>query len=538
MKRMKNKLALAVTLALLLSIPVLPAGADGLSEFAGMEPIDVTIAMWNFTKPDGEYAGEKYLQKVRDEFGINLVVVPVTWADFNEKIRMFAASDDLPDVFVHLGWEMKYEFKDYVDQEIVRSIPESLYSKYENVNRVMTTYAYEAMPDGEMYHLPREDRAYERTNGNPIGLYYRKDYAENLGYTEEQLSRAMSIEELTEFLADMALRDPDGNGVNDTYALGNALDTGTGLGFMSQLIYPMFGYRPWVYQDGQWVYGYVGEASKNATAWLHDLYSRGILDPEFAILKDAQLCEKLSTGKVAVAPYNINASNAQYLRTSYWEKINPDLNISDYVGALPLPTMEDGTRNSRPKAYWSTTLVSYKVNDEKLDRILAFFDWMYSVDGYVFATWGEEGVDHKIEDNQIISLVTDQNGEPKKFSSGTSIVLMNSLAGWHLDTIPNIIDTSLTGWDRDMDDILRETYWPYNYPTDFTTYLFTPALEAFDITTYVENQLVTIIMQSKDFEADWNAFVQDLRENYNLDAVTEEVNSAAAEKGITWEPYK
>jgi len=538
------KRILSLTLVLMLALSLLsfgPAVAEEkhLSAFAGMDPIDVTISYWQYVDPNGEYEGEKFHKKVLDEFGINLISVPVTWADSVEKISTFAASDSLPDIFVHLGWESKYEFKEFVDQEMVRDIPEELYSKYENVNRVMKTYAYEAMPDGKMYHLPREDRAWEGVNGNPIALYYRLDYAQKLGYTEEQLQKPMTIAELTEFLEKMTFGDPDGDGTDNTYGLGNALDTGTGLGYLSQLIYPMFGYRPWMYTEEKgWQYGYISDQAKECTAWLHDLYQRHILDPEFAILKDSQMEEKLATGTIGVMPYNLNATNAYSFRKSYWEKINPDLDIGTYVSALPEPTMADGTRNSRPKAYWSSTLVSYKVDDEKLDRILAFFDWMYSVDGYIYATWGEEGVDYEMKDGQFVTLLKDANGEPKTFYSNTSLLLMNSIAGWHLDKVPGVVDSTLIDWDNKMDAILRAEYWPYNYPSNFVTYLFTDNLMSFDIETYVENQLVLLIMQSTDFEADWAAFVQDLYDNYNLEAVTAEVNEAAAERGIVWEPYK
>lgn len=265
-------LALMMSLSLMSFTTVSNAEVEGLSEFAGMDPIDVTIAYWQFTDPNGEYEGEKFVQKVRDEFGINLISVPVTWADSIEKISTFAATDSLPDIFVHLGWDSKFEFKEFVDQEMVRDIPEELYSKYKNVNRVMTTYSYEAMPDGKMYHLPREDRAWENANGNPIALYYRLDYAQALGYTEEQLQTPMTIDELTTFLEKLTFNDPDGDGVNNTYGLGNALDAGTGLGYLSQLIYPMFGYRPWMYtEENGWEYGYISSAAKECTKWLHDL---------------------------------------------------------------------------------------------------------------------------------------------------------------------------------------------------------------------------------------------------------------------------
>ena len=78
MKRILS-LALALVMVLLvMNVPVAGAEPEGLSEFAGLEPIDVTISFWQYVDPNGEYEGEKFAQKVREEFGINLVSVPVT----------------------------------------------------------------------------------------------------------------------------------------------------------------------------------------------------------------------------------------------------------------------------------------------------------------------------------------------------------------------------------------------------------------------------------------------------------------------------
>ncbi|NLM26891.1 MAG: extracellular solute-binding protein [Clostridiaceae bacterium] len=491
------------------------------------KPIKVTLAMWELTDPDGNAASEKIYNKIVNDFGIEFEFVPVTWADSNDVIRMLASADDLPDVFVHLGWESKYEFKSFVDQQLIRDIPKELYSKYSHVNRVMEKYSYETI-DGKMYHLPRDDRAFEEYNGNPIGFYYRKDIAAKAGYSDSDIEKAMTIDEFTDFL-----RAITKTGV---YGISNAATVG--IGYIREIIYPMFGYRPWIYQDGQWVCGDITDASKEATRWLHQIYKEGILDPEFSILQDTQLLEKFCIGTIGVAPYNLNTTNAQYFRTNFWEKINPDLDIDEYVGAIPLPTMKDGSRNSRPKTYWSCTLISSKVDDSKLDRVLDFYDWMYSTDGYVFTLYGEENVDYKIEGNNIVTLCKDENGNPVRFASTSTFVLMPSIASWHLDGIPGIRDTTVTDWDLKMDSILKETYWKYNFPVDFTRYLFTPAISEFDIEENVMNQYVKIIMQSNDFEADWDNFVQYLYKNHNLEEVTKEVNEEAIKKGIKWEPYK
>ncbi len=512
------------------------AASDSGADTPSQEPIDVSIAMWNFAEPNGNEYGERVMAKIRDEYGINMQIVSITQADYREKISTLAASDNLPDMFVALGWDDKLEFKKLVDQELVRAIPKELYSKYPNVNRVMEKYAYETMPDGQMYHIPRDDRIPSDMNGDPIGFYYRKDWAEKLGYTN--LDEPMTISEFGQFLTDMAQKDPDGNGKADTYGMGNSNGQNNGMGFFINLIYPMFGYRPWMLEDGAWTYGLISEKAKEATEWLHEMYLSGGLDPEFVLSDETKLREKMSTGTLGVMPYNMNLSNAKLYRTQYFEKIAPDANIEDQIGFLPLPTMEDGKRNSAPKTYWSCTLISSKVDDAKLDRILAFYDWLCDTDGYIYATWGEEGKDYEVVDGEYRTLLTNADGAPVQFGMAGTFSLMGSLASWHLDGIPDAVDSSVTEWDKEADRVLMETYWPYNYPVDFSKYLFTPQLAEFDADAWACQELVKIIMQTTDFEAGWQKYVDTLYREYNLEAVTQEVNEAAKEQGTEWTPYK
>lgn len=535
MKRMNRIISTILLAGMLLSLGGCGNNASGNGEpLADGEPVDVSMAVWNFTEPNGNEVGERIVEKVRNDFGINIQVVSVTMADYREKISTLAASDSLPDLFVADGWDNKIEFKKFVDQGLIRSIPKEMYSKYPNLNKVMEKYSYEAMPDGEMYHIPQDDRVDSDINGNPIGLYYRKDWAEALGYTN--LDEPMTTSELGQFLTDIAQKDPDGNGKADTYGMGNGMNNG--MGFFYDLIYPMFGYRPWVMEDGAWKYGFISESSKNATKWLHDLYLSGGLDPEFVLSDETKMREKMSTGVIGVMPYNMNRSNAKLFRTQYFEKINPDKDINDVIGFLPLPTMEDGTRNSMPKTYWSCTMISSKVDDEKLDRILKFLDWMCSVDGYIYGTWGEEGKDYEVVDGEYRTLLKNADGTPVTFNMAGTFMVFANIGSWHLDGIPGAVDSTVIPWDDEADKNLVETYWPYNYPVEFTRYLMTPELADFDADLWAQQELVKIIMKSTDFEADWQQFVDTLYTEYNLEAVTNEVNEAAQEAGIEWTPYK
>ncbi len=535
---MKTKLSFLLAVIMLSSIFLTSCSQADTQTSSGQsqadEVVDVSMAIWNLTQADGNEIGERVEAKIRDDFGIQIQAVSVTMADYRDKINSLAASDDLPDIFVGDGWDNKIEFSRLVDQGLIRSIPEELYSKYENVNAMMSKYLYEAMPDGEMYHIPRDDRVNTTVNGNPIGFFYRKDWAENLGYTN--LDEPMTIDEFTEFLTAMAKDDPDGNGIDDTYGLSNGMDSG--LGFFRDLVYPMFGYRPWVYTDGAWEYGYSSQAAKDATAWLNQLVVDGVLDPEFVLTDETLLREKMSTDKIAVMPYNMNRGNAKLFREQYFEKINPDKEVEDYIGFLPLPTMNDGSRNSSPKSYWSVTYVSSKVDDAKLDKILAFYDWMLSEDGYRYGAWGEEGVDYEVVDGVYTTLLKDPNDAPISFQLAGTFMLLPNVASWHLDGLSDAIDPTRKQWDDDADVHLRETYWEYNYPADFTKFLLTPVLSEFNADLFSQQKLTEIIMKTTDIDADWDAFVEILYNEHNLEAVTKEVNDVAAEQGIEWVDYK
>ena len=121
MKRMNRIISTILLAGMLLSLGGCGNNASGNGEpLADGEPVDVSMAVWNFTEPNGNEVGERIVEKVRNDFGINIQVVSVTMADYREKISTLAASDSLPDLFVADGWDNKIEFKKFVDQGLIR----------------------------------------------------------------------------------------------------------------------------------------------------------------------------------------------------------------------------------------------------------------------------------------------------------------------------------------------------------------------------------------------------------------------------------
>lgn len=499
---------------------------EATTEKAPRDLIDVTIALWDIQEYQGNPAGEQAAAYIKDRFAINVKPINLQWGDWEEKIRMFAASGDLPDVFPSQGWTDRKQYKDWVDQGVIRDIPEAMAAKYPEIAKVLKTYDYEKLPDGKFYHLPRTDYATIDKNGFSQGLLYRKDYAKNVGF--ENIGSELSWDDLTKLLYAFAKNDPDKNGKPDTYGITSA----EGVTFF-QALYVMNGFESWVSEDGKWIPGHISNAAKVTTKWLKQLYQDGVIDPEFAINKDDRLREKLVTGKVGCISYNSNLSNIRNeVRIMYWDKVNPDKKIDEYVDLLPLVTGMDGKKQWRGKTYWSVSHFPKSLDDNKLDRILELYNWLYSSEGFTYMYYGEEGKDYKLENGQITSLREADEAGNTIFYDQSKLGPMVSLAGWHLEGVPGVVDPTTTEWDLAIDKKLQDSYWTHMKAIPFTNYVVSPEFNKFNIDEYSSGEFVKIIMQGKDFESDWDKYVKSVYAEYNAQAVIDEVNEEAKKRNI------
>ena len=55
--------------------------------------------------------------------------------------------------------------------------------------------------------------------------------------------------------------------------------------------------------------------------------------------------------------------------------------------------------------YWTVTAFSNKVDDEKMDRILEFWDFLNSEEGLLFNELGFEGKDYEIDANGEVKVL-------------------------------------------------------------------------------------------------------------------------------------
>ncbi|MEC6746994.1 hypothetical protein VXN63_00455 [Marinilactibacillus sp. XAAS-LB27] len=136
---------------------------------------------------------------------------------------------------------------------------------------------------------------------------------------------------------------------------------------------------------------------KDYMAWLNDLNSRGLLDPDFVTLDD----QNMQT-KAAQDQFGITFMNGGSLLT-----FNNDARANDtgaeWIG-IPYPDQADGSKSAAIFAedmYVSQGYaISTSIDEERLDNAYEYLDWAFSEEGYNYWNFGTEGETWEMVDGE------------------------------------------------------------------------------------------------------------------------------------------
>lgn len=223
----------------------------------------------------------------RDLLNIDVVNEYEVADDYETKINLLMATDDLPDFFM----ATPVQLQQLMDAGQIQPITEAwntyatdlLKQEFGKVDAVMESVTY----DGEIMGIPY-------TGIIPFSmLWIRGDWREAVGVSREELETFDGWMKLAKaFIED----DPDGNGSDDTLGF-----TGPVFGISAQNtmgVTQMFGldwmfnsYHGypgiWIEKDGEVAYGSVQPEIKTALAHMAELYAEGLIDRDFAAQQQA-----------------------------------------------------------------------------------------------------------------------------------------------------------------------------------------------------------------------------------------------------------
>ncbi|WP_245642234.1 extracellular solute-binding protein [Nonomuraea candida] len=339
--------------------------------------------------PQGELhqAVEKFLGKK----------IRVTWvpnADYQEKVNVTLASDNIPDVMVvdpkapafgkaaaaGAFWDLTEKIKNYPN---LVGDPKILLNSSIN---------------GKVYG-PYRVRPQLRS-----AVMIRKDWLEKVG-----LEAPKTTDDLYEIAKAFTEKDPDGNGKKDTYGL--IIPKWPGVSFAASspfnAIDVWFGApNNWGKRDGKMVPEFDTPEFFEANRFMKKMIDEGLVNPDWNTLDTAKWNDPFVQGKGGII-IDVDVRTTQLLDLlkeqdpkTYGDKVLT-------VGNLARP---DGKKFSLPFSGYKDILAVSKQRvrtEAQLDELLKTLDKMASKEGQILLTNGIEGRNFKVENGQAVLINQD-----------------------------------------------------------------------------------------------------------------------------------
>lgn len=383
MKRTLVALALALMLIGSTALPAYAAYSDPVGKH---DPIVSVTAARDIVlgKEQANYENNIWLQMYKDYLGVDLTydwLVPT--AQYDARVNMAVTSQELPDIMV-VNMRQLYQLQE-------AGLIHDLTQVWEQSATPLVKEMYEAAGaetslniatiDGKLYGIPEVTPIEESCRV----MFIREDWRKKLNLPEPK-----TIEDMMTLFEGFATMDPDGNGKDDTYALGITKDLFTLTYDMASFANSYHAYpNIWLEKDGQIVFGGVQPEMKDALAALADMYQKKWINPEFTVSDEAKAAEDLLNGKlgalfgVQFSMWTANAGVDLY-------KTDPEAEIKCY----PIPGIDQGVK---PVAYNNTNrffVVTNKCsNPEVLVQMLDLIHWMAieaGPDDMAYDVWNDD----------------------------------------------------------------------------------------------------------------------------------------------------
>ncbi len=327
--------------------------------------------------------------------------------------------------------------------------------------------------------------------------------------------------------------DPEGKNVQGLTAKGYGLLAGEFLPYSVPLAAIDGVTFYWTEQaDGTYVPAYfagenLGDDTLPTLQLLRDMYTEGTIESDIAVTTSTQALEKFLQGSNAAILIDGGATNiyndvAQYWSDIYGEDFLEDVKflsvMEDQNGELAYPIWDYA---------WSESYISSSVSDEKLDRILAIYDYLLSREGVLLSNCGIEGESYGYDEDGNITYDGYGSGVPAEMFN--SIYVFAYLVSWtpgmeDSSEFPSTVPQEYVDINNAKHEVAATVEIPeYNY--DCTT-AYVAMGKDFSLT--VQDDVLNIMTGTEDVETMWNDIIEGYKAD-GLEEVIEQVNAAINE---------
>jgi ABC-type sugar transport system, periplasmic component len=484
--------------------------------------LEISVAVWDVQSAFADQ-NDPVLKYVQDKFNVVFKPVAITWDDYGQKIRLWAASGDMPDIVTgDLATGNPAEELRMIKNGVFHALPADL-SPYPNVKATM------ALPDvqplkvnGKFYEFPRLNSTESmQSYGQGRGFAVRKDWMKKAGI-------AKNPETFDEFVKDLKLLTDKQKGV---YGLtlaganqfGSLIDTQVPSGWVKDA-------------SGKWVPRVMTAGFVTAIEQISRLLKEGVLDPDMFLLKDKEGLDKFAQGKAAMVAVSLGPSHVKNLLYDKWVTYPNNPNFSDSVAIIPTWKAADNKWYYAPSLkWWSSSYFSGKMNDEKMARIMAIYDFLVSPDGIEMNLYGLQGIDYtKTGDKITITREKASDGNyiavGKKYPSiytGFSYMAMwtSDVTMWQRNTANAITYGPALDIAMDAHDFRMKYFLPADANFKIMFLSTVPDKEKYNGDIVTADVARIVQGSDSDIAGAWKKVVRGYRDQ-GLDAIVDAVNKA------------
>lgn len=383
-------------------------------------------------------------QAIEEKLNIKIIPEMVDVQQYKTKLNLKMASNDIPDV---VRIDFADDFQKYAQQGAFVDLTDLINeTDTPNIMREVSPEVFEtAKVNGRIYGIPYQGGP---GAGYRWDLVMRKDYLEELGAdVPKTLDEYYNV--LKEIKAKFSDVIPLGGytaQIGEQKYANNSFDQ----------IFGAFGVTPGFFteKDGKFSNYDIEPEMREALLFLQKMYSEGLIDKEFATIKEEQLRTKLYSGKLfswmgwwsTAGGYDTQIETNLLIKKGELKADGtlPDQSDEEYKYLTLMDSLvgPDGTAVAPSGApFAQMNAISVKTKDPK--KVLAIIEESLSLENQMLTVWGIEGEDYKIE-NDTMKAITDLV-DPTTMKDGNgnyrgiqSYLFAPGLNGWprYLESLP------------------------------------------------------------------------------------------------------
>ncbi len=453
---------------------------------------------------------------LREKFNIEFDLVACSLNDIAEKSRIWMASGDMPEM-MWTSLSNASELRTWATSGSLK--PLTNLKNFSNLWKLKEKQQYDdaLMIDGKDYFVSGI-----RDTGD-IGFkalqafIYRKDWAQKLN----MYKTTYTWDEMIALAKAMVQKDPGQNGAGKTIGM-----LGVAWGFPGfaglQQISPYW--STFTQKDGAYVWGPDLPETLEGLKMAKRLIDENVLWGEQSLAKTLDGPAKFQSGQAGILYHNLTSANISNIMNGL-EETYPGSNALDMVEIMNVKSPDGKFFSLQAIDSWGSICFSKNIDEEKLTRALAMYDWLLSDEGKMLLVYGVEGKDYKKNADKIEMLwKKDAAGNyvtPYQTNSDRilSMLYVTDVSAALAEYAPPKIKSVMTQLTTFLgSDDMKTQLVDYNFNA-----FSAPNKDKFDVDP--RNKIIELLVTSKDIEKDYKAWLATQQQKKN--AVLNELNDKA-----------